>query len=75
MNEKIKELEYQCWEQRYYGPSWFDSEKFAGLIIKECCTQINAQDDGESLDSWDSGFAAGLRCANRAITDYFGVEE
>jgi len=36
MNERIRELESQCWEPRQYGPAWFDSEKFAELIIREC---------------------------------------
>lgn len=37
MNDRIKELETQCWEPRKYGPAWFNSEKFAELIVKECC--------------------------------------
>ena len=36
MNERYKELESQCWEPRQYGPAWFDSEKFAELIVREC---------------------------------------
>ena len=35
MNERIRELESQCWEPRQYGPAWFDSEKFAELIVQE----------------------------------------
>ena len=36
MNERIKLLEAQCWEPRQYGPAWFDSTKFAELLIEEC---------------------------------------
>ena len=36
MNERIKELESQCWEPRQYGPAWFNSTKFAELIVREC---------------------------------------
>ena len=36
MNERIKELEIQCWEPRQYGPAWFNSTKFAELIVGEC---------------------------------------
>ena len=36
MNERIKELEAQCWEPRQYGPAWFNSTKFAELIVREC---------------------------------------
>ena len=44
MNERIKELENQCWEERAYGSSWFNAEKFAELIVKECARalEINA---------------------------------
>jgi hypothetical protein len=38
MNERIEKLESQCWEARQYGPPWFDTEKFAELIVKECMT-------------------------------------
>lgn len=35
MNERIKELEIQCWEPRQYGPAWFNSTKFAELIVDQ----------------------------------------
>ena len=35
MNERIKELEQQCWEVRQYNPPWFNATKFAELIIRE----------------------------------------
>ena len=38
MNERIKELAEQCWEERKYGPAWFNQEKFAELIIEECAS-------------------------------------
>jgi len=36
MNDRIKELEQQCWEVRQYNPPWFNATKFAELIVKEC---------------------------------------
>jgi len=42
MNERIKEIEAHCWEPKQYGPHWFNSQKFAGLIIKECIDVIDA---------------------------------
>jgi hypothetical protein len=33
MNERIRELEKQCWDHQ---TNHLDSEKFAELIIKEC---------------------------------------
>ena len=35
MNERIKELEPQCWEHNEFGLN-FNYEKFAQLIIEEC---------------------------------------
>jgi hypothetical protein len=40
MNEQIKELESRCWEERPYGPPWFDAEKFAELLLKKTFTII-----------------------------------
>jgi hypothetical protein len=36
MNKRIQELEEQCWEPKQYGPPWFNSKKFAELIVREC---------------------------------------
>ncbi len=44
MNERINRLEVQCWEPTQYGPAWFNSTKFAELIVKEClgaCSRAN----------------------------------
>lgn len=41
MNERIKELAEQCWRNDY---GYFDKEKFAELIVKECidiCKDVN----------------------------------
>ena len=35
MNNRIKELEPQCWEHNEFGLN-FNYEKFAELIVKEC---------------------------------------
>ena len=36
MTERINRLKEQCWESRQYGPAWFNADKFAELIVKEC---------------------------------------
>jgi hypothetical protein len=64
MNERIKELESQCWEARQYGPPWFDTEKFAELIVRECA---NVADDNY--------IHRGSRTCGLAIRLHFGVEE
>lgn len=46
MNERIQQLEKQCWETRQVtndAHSWhtsFNTQKFAELIIKDCISQI-----------------------------------
>ena len=46
MNERIKELEKQCWSHRVDGrlvdgQLHFDTEKFAELIVQECIDIIS----------------------------------
>ncbi len=70
MNERIRELESQCWEPRQYGPAWFDSEKFAELIVKECvevCHKMAEDSDSYVVHDGDT-------CAEQ-IKKHFGVEE
>jgi len=49
MNERIKELEAQCWEARQYGPPWFNSKKFAELIVKECASLVVNDDNAYDM--------------------------
>ena len=67
MNERIKELEKQCWSHRVDGALvdgqvHFDRQKFAELIVKEVLDEVlQAMDDG--MDVYDT------------VADKFGVEE
>jgi len=40
MNERIQQLEQQCWEVRQYNPPWFNSTKFAELIVRDTLDQV-----------------------------------
>jgi hypothetical protein len=70
MNERIEQLETQCWISRD-GYQTFDRQKFAELIINECTTMIESDQWAQDNQSWSRGmrFAAGL------IKERFGVEE
>ena len=59
MNERIKELAEQCWDQRLDGRH-FDQEMFAELIVKECANIANNAEPYK---------------ANDLILKHFGVEE
>ena len=67
MNERIKELEKQCWNHRVDGVLvdghlHFDTQKFAELIVRECA------DIGQR-------YADGNYEVPNQILEHFGVEE
>jgi hypothetical protein len=67
MNERIKELKSQCWDERQYGPPWFNSDKFAELIVRECA--------GVTLDYKNHDHYTGWCDHAEEILKHFGVEE
>jgi len=75
MNERIKELESQCWEARQYGPPWFDSEKFAELIVRECAKISEQSQWTEAKGEYYEGFNEAMIYMSNKIKEHFGVEE
>lgn len=81
MNERIKELEAQCWETRKHPVSQaamgdkFNTEKFAELIVRGCLEQIYSVTIDNPTDDWDQGYDSGLNQAAETIKTHFGVEE
>jgi hypothetical protein len=84
MNERIRKLEEQCWEATKYGPPWFDSKKFAELIVEECINVLMKESERlyklESEEK-DELFARDFEvCAEKcvdnvvALKEHFGVE-
>ena len=76
MNERIRELESQCWEAtswqaQQYGRPWFNSEKFAELIVWDCIEAIDAKEYTMGGDTE----AKGMRFSINIIKKHFGVEE
>jgi hypothetical protein len=69
MNERLAELEKQCWSHRVQGALvdgqlHFDTAKFARLIVQEC-VEINKQ---------ELAFNAFEQLMNR-YQEHFGVEQ
>ena len=65
MNERIKELEKQCWSHRVDGVLvdghlHFDTQKFAELIVRECAWVADTAEPYQTRD---------------LILEHFGVEE
>ena len=79
MNKRIKELESQCWEPRQYGPAWFNSTKFAELIVKECADILMkpeyAMNHPEELGDYNKGWVNGRLLGIEHIKKHFGVEK
>lgn len=84
MNERIKEIEAQCWE---HDQSWtgvgqrvFNREKFAELIVRECISIVEEQKEclHEEQKYWhdrDYGYEMAVNDASKGIKQFFGVEE
>ena len=76
MNERIKELELQCYVTLTKAgldgchektSTIFDQEKFAELIVRECMEQLN-------ISNVPAPISAGLNLGRVAIKEHFGVE-
>ena len=81
MNERIRELEKQCWQSTQTEPyALFDVKKFAQLIVQECITIVDEQKEclHEEQKYWhdrDYGYALAVDDASKGIKQFFGVEE
>jgi hypothetical protein len=71
MNERINELEEQCWEPKQYGPPWFNSKKFAESIVRECADSALKK----GMASPDTDFRTGSILLSEYLLARFGVEE
>ena len=69
MNERIRKLAEQCWDERPEGQLHFDNEKFAELVIQECAKIA----DEERPNSIGCGYIT--KTKGMKIREYFGVKE
>jgi hypothetical protein len=72
MNDRIKELEKQCWSHRVDGVLvdghlHFDTQKFAELIVRKCLYMIENEASTYAEPVW------AVELVND-IKDHFGVE-
>ena len=79
MNERIKELIELCYEKSDMRDSglWFNKEKFAGLLIKECILQMDivyAKALVDGIEGPDT-FLNGVNVSIKAVNQHFGVKE
>ena len=75
MNERIKEIEKQCWKSSQSEPyALFDVKKFAELIVGEC---VGVADDYVKECTCDKhkNCKHPRSAIGRKIREHFGVEE
>jgi hypothetical protein len=78
MNERIKQLEKQCWRSTQSDPyAFFDVKKFAELIVRECIDKITTYDlvPGHSA-KWEDIYdihASLLQDLGEELKEHFGV--
>ena len=75
MSERIKELLDQCKFEKHNGPPWFeyDQEKFAELVITECCQAIERRykyNKGTPMSFWEMS-----QDVQDLLKEHFGVKE
>jgi hypothetical protein len=76
MNERIKELAEQCRGNPMTSEfePWFDKEKFAELIVRECMRMCDCADSSYLEHGCDKE-ASGAAGAKQFIKEWFEVEE
>ena len=76
MNERIKELANKATiniGDEFHPIDFFDTEKFAELIVRECATAFEAEvDTWKEMDPYQGSIK---RQGTKAIKKHFGVEE
>jgi hypothetical protein len=87
MNDRVKELEKQCWSHRVDGTLvdgqlHFDTQKFAELIVAECLRQVEEQylpvleDELMMKDThWDGYVQCGVDSYVAIREHFYGVDE
>jgi hypothetical protein len=79
MNERILELEKQCWSHRVDGTLvdgqlHFDTKKFAELIIKECLLAIDNTNKHHAYTTFDIGLIESTIIKSKeSVKQHFGV--
>lgn len=79
MNERIKDLLGQCISNQMVMTHEVDLNKFAELIVKECCTRIQGCHLAEGYDpaivgDFELGYKRGIDKATTQVKKHFGIE-
>ena len=77
MNKRIRELAEQA-SEKWVGGEFFDREKFAELIVRECIKTIEYRAPGQMGEvgkGWTNGYDDGLKTGAWLLKEHFGVKE
>ena len=79
MNERIKQLAEQATSTFQTMGSdravYFDKEKFAQLIVRECMKLCEHESNDDEYDQYDMGMSVKAEDIKASIMKEFGVEE
>jgi len=77
MNERIKQLEKQCWQSTETEPyALFDVKKFADMIVRECYEHCKGQLLNSTLaNEHNLSYNDGVADCAIGLLQHFGVEE
>lgn len=76
MNKQLQALADQCWVHIPYGPEYFDKEKFAELIVRECAVYCEGHILPKGMaEENDLNYNDGVMDCAIGLKQHFGVEE
>ncbi len=75
MNQRIRELHSQCKVCDKDTVVYFDYERFAELIVRECADACYKHKDVESFGIYPVRVAMVTKACSDNIKEHFGVEE
>ena len=76
MNKQLQALADQCWVHIPYGPEYFDKEKFAELIVRECAVYCEGHILPKGMaEENDLNYNDGVMDCAIGLKLHFGVEE
>ena len=78
MNERIKQIAEKATiniGDEFHPIDFFDKEKFAELLVRECVKFCEHESNDDEYDQYDMGMSVKAESIKTAIKQHFGVEE
>ena len=78
MNERIKQIAEQATiniGDEFHPIDFFDKEKFAELLVRECVKFCEHESNDDEYDQYDMGMSVKAESIKTAIMEEFGIKE